>query len=42
MSKLILRNFNNVKIQNKIRKNQRKFLTPKQSADLFIKELKNA
>ncbi len=42
LSKLILRNFNNVKIQNKIRKNQRKFLTPIQSADLFIKEIKNA
>ena len=42
LSKLILRNFNNVKIQNKIRKNRRKFLTPKQSADLFIKEIKNA
>ena len=42
LSKLILRNFNNVKIQNKIRKNQRKFLTPIQSADLFIKGIKNA
>ena len=27
---------------NEIRKNQRKFLTPIQSADLFIKEIKNA
>ncbi len=42
LSKLILRNFNNVKIQNKIRKNQRKFLTPVQSGNLFIKEIKNA
>ena len=42
LSKLILRNFKNDKVQNKIRKNQRKFLTPIQSANLFIKEIKNA
>ena len=42
LSKLILRNFKDDKVQNKIRKNQRKFLTPIQSANLFIKEIKDA
>ncbi len=42
LSKLILRNFKNNKIQKEIRKNTRKFLTPIQSANLFIKEIKDA
>ena len=42
LSKLILRNFKNDKVQKKIRKNKRKFLTPIQSANLFIKEIKDA
>jgi len=42
LSKLILKNFKDNKITKKIRKNPRKFLTPIQSANLFIKEIKNA
>ena len=42
LSKLILRNFKNDKVHKKVKKNKRKFLTPIQSANLFIKEIKDA